>query len=360
MPPEHRVRTLEQAAAFVIRPYCRVVTQSLRERLRRSERQILCTECSATVRAERERTSQRRLSGARGPTTRRRWGWPDAWRSARPNERTSAWSADPAAGKTPAANADRAGNASNRKALRISVPFRTRRPPARAGDRREYPALRRRRSSDRRRHPPRSWFSPGSRTQHPGSRRGRFATVRSRAIWLSRGGRCVRQTRCLSSGTSVCAIGKADQLRSRHLLESCEQVHQRLGVLVGALQIARMNELVPEPGIFATVERLHGPVDHMLNPGNFFRVGMIGEPDVEIELDVDVERYQRVAERRHIGGQPSDARAFGDRPQMRGGDIVAHRHEADLLATGGVSIVHLLGLGLLGVLKDYPVVLPDV
>jgi hypothetical protein len=48
------------------------------------------------------------------------------------------------------------------------------------------------------------------------------------------------------------------QAAARYLLEAGEQIDQRLGVLVGALQIVRMNELVAEPRIFAAVERLHG------------------------------------------------------------------------------------------------------
>src|SRR5437870_3611796 len=101
-----------------------------------------------------------------------------------------------------------------------------------------------------------------------------------------------------------------------------------------------MHELVAEPGIFAAVERLDGPVDQLLDAWNPLRIGMIGEPDIEWKLDVDVEQNQRPGDRRNVGRQPADAGALGDGPDMRTGDVVAHRDKAELLAHG-MSVVHL-------------------
>src|SRR5258708_10032773 len=120
-----------------------------------------------------------------------------------------------------------------------------------------------------------------------------------------------------------------------------------------------MDELVGEPRIFAAVEGLDGPVDELPDPRYFLCVRMIGKPDIKLELVSNIERYQRVAKRRHIGWQPPYAGALRDRPEMRGADIVAHRDEADLLAMR-VFVVELLAFGLVGILKANSMVLADV
>jgi len=61
----------------------------------------------------------------------------------------------------------------------------------------------------------------------------------------------------------------------------------------------------------------------------------------------------------HIGGQPADSSTFGDRPEMGGADIVAHRDEAKLFASR-ISVVHLLAFGLFRILKDDSMILPDI
>src|SRR5882672_2709400 len=106
-----------------------------------------------------------------------------------------------------------------------------------------------------------------------------------------------------------------------------------------------MDELIAEPGIFAAIERLDGPVDQLLDAWDPLRIGMVGEPDIERKLDVDVERNQGPGDRRDVGRQPADAGAFRDGPDMRAGDVVAHRDKAELLARG-VPVVHLLAAGL--------------
>src|SRR5713226_7489813 len=120
-----------------------------------------------------------------------------------------------------------------------------------------------------------------------------------------------------------------------------------------------MDELVAKPWIFVAVEGLDGPFDQLLDPRYFLCVRMIGEPDIKLELDSDIERYQRIAERRHIGWQPADAGALRDRPKMRGADIVAHRDEADLFATR-IFFVDLLALGLVRILQYNSMILTDV
>src|SRR5258705_6680556 len=120
-----------------------------------------------------------------------------------------------------------------------------------------------------------------------------------------------------------------------------------------------MHELVAEPWIFVAVEGLDGPFDQLLDPRYFLCVRMIGEPDIKLELDSDIERYQRIAKRRHIGWQPADAGALRDLPKMRGADIVAHRDEADLFATR-IFIVDLLAPGLVRILQYNSMILTDV
>src|SRR5260221_12620120 len=93
-----------------------------------------------------------------------------------------------------------------------------------------------------------------------------------------------------------------------------------------------MDELVAEPRIFAAVEGLDGPVDELPNPRYFLCVRMIGKPDIKLELVSNIERYQRVPKRRHIGWQPFYAGALRERPEIRSADIVANRDDAAFLA----------------------------
>src|SRR5260370_37354134 len=102
-----------------------------------------------------------------------------------------------------------------------------------------------------------------------------------------------------------------------------------------------MDELVAEPRIFAAVEGLDGPVDELPDPRYFLCVRMIGKPDIKLELVSNIERYQRLAKRRHIGWQPPYAGALRDRPEMGRAAILAHRDETDWRAMR-VFIVHRL------------------
>src|ERR1700681_2202597 len=120
-----------------------------------------------------------------------------------------------------------------------------------------------------------------------------------------------------------------------------------------------MDEPVAKPWIFVAIEALDGPIDQLLDPRYFLRIRMIGEPDIELELEADIKRYQRVTKRRNIGWQPAYAGALRDRPKMGGGDIVAHRHEAELFATR-IFIVQLLAPGLVRILKDNAMILTDI
>ena len=111
-------------------------------------------------------------------------------------------------------------------------------------------------SGGRHRDGPRRWLS-APLTGRRALPQGRSAKARVRAIAPSPADRFARRWFFRSSIGPAGSDGKhRHDLGPRYFLEAGEQINQRLGVLVGFLQIVRMDELVAEPGIFAAVERL--------------------------------------------------------------------------------------------------------
>ena len=84
-----------------------------------------------------------------------------------------------------------------------------------------------------------------------------------------------------------------------------------------ARQIARMDELIAEPGKCFRIEVFNDPVDHAPHAGNARGVGMIGEPDIKGKNRVDIERHHFRAHDVNVGRRPADAGAFDNGPQQR-------------------------------------------
>lgn len=111
-------------------------------------------------------------------------------------------------------------------------------------------------------------------------------------------------------------------LRQRHDLGLCtppvagEQVQEGLGFAVKLLHLARMNELVPEPGIFLPVKGVDRLIYQLSHPLDGLGFGMVADPHVEFEIMSNVERDQRVTHCRHVSWQPADASPTHHRPKM--------------------------------------------
>ena len=87
---------------------------------------------------------------------------------------------------------------------------------------------------------------------------------------------------------------------------------------------------------------------HSPHPRHARRIGVIGEPDVEREDRVDLERHQLRAHHMDIGRRPADAGTLEQRPQQRTGIVGGEFHQLAQLDIGEQPGEHFLALGLVG------------
>ena len=122
-----------------------------------------------------------------------------------------------------------------------------------------------------------------------------------------------------------------------------------------ARQIARMNKLVAEPGEDLGIEILYDPVEHAPHPRHARCVGMVGQPDIEREDRVDIQRHHLRSHHMHVGRRPADASAHDDGPQQRAGIVGGEFDELAQLHIGKQPGKQFLALGLVGKLHRKPV-----
>src|ERR1700743_1182288 len=67
----------------------------------------------------------------------------------------------------------------------------------------------------------------------------------------------------------------------------------------------RVEELVSKPRVFRGIERLHQPVDRAPDPRDAATARVVGEPDIERQVALDIEWHDRSAERLGIGRKDS-------------------------------------------------------
>jgi len=109
-----------------------------------------------------------------------------------------------------------------------------------------------------------------------------------------------------------------------------------------------MDELVAEPRKHLRIEILDDPVDHPPHPWHARRIGMIGEPDIERENRIDIERHHLRSHHMDIGRRPADAGALDDGPEQRAGIVGGEFHELAQLHIGKQPGEDFLALGLVG------------
>ena len=76
-------------------------------------------------------------------------------------------------------------------------------------------------------------------------------------------------------------------------------------------EIVRMNELVPEAGIDLRIENLLQPVDDDLVPVGVAKLLVVGQPEIGVMMDAEIDGDQRHAHRDHdVGRKPIAGGAF--------------------------------------------------
>src|SRR6266550_7083934 len=91
-------------------------------------------------------------------------------------------------------------------------------------------------------------------------------------------------------------------------------------------KFARMNELVPEPRIVVRVEYASHPIDHLRDALGFPDIGMIGQPDIEREMDANVDRNDGSVQGAGIGRKSADPGASLDRVENGRARVRAQSH----------------------------------
>ena len=93
-------------------------------------------------------------------------------------------------------------------------------------------------------------------------------------------------------------------------------------------EIGRVNELVPETGIGFGIEDALQPVDDELVAIGIAELLVIGEPQIHVVIDAEVDRHERRAERNRRGRQKTDAGAALDGIKNRDAGIGRYPDDA--------------------------------
>src|SRR5216683_747179 len=126
------------------------------------------------------------------------------------------------------------------------------------------------------------------------------------------------------------------------------------------VKLARVNEIVAEPGASLWIEFLDRPVDHPADPRHLTEIGMVAQPDVEGINPIDVERDHGRSDREIVGRQPTHCQPVDDRRIESGADIRAHCDEAGLRFFRILLIVIFARLALVRIHQDDAVAFADL
>src|SRR6266436_2668065 len=108
-------------------------------------------------------------------------------------------------------------------------------------------------------------------------------------------------------------------------------------------KLAWMDEFVLEPRIFCGMKGFHQPVNHVPHPRDAATAGMIGQPNIEGSVELNLKRYHFATQRTGVGGQYADTGAVRDGPVVGAADVCLHHQQV----TRGISREKTLK-GLLG------------
>src|SRR5665213_3077801 len=123
------------------------------------------------------------------------------------------------------------------------------------------------------------------------------------------------------SASSSSGSGAAASIQFGSPGEPCSRIPLKAEIasLLGhqRYQFIRMDKFIPEAGIGLGIEYLFEPIDDDLVPIGVAKFLVVGQPQIHVIIDPEIDRDQRRAERNHRRRQKSDPRTSFDRIENR-------------------------------------------